>query len=142
MGWATHLLGKRALPRVGWKVSPVGTGSPQIGLLLMCFRSGSSYPHGRTGCGVSHTLGLNSCWQPHVPGDSCTSLKGLMEGSPTKQRAPRTEGLAQTCRPILHSRTSHRVLKSMTEELGIPSSPQVGVPVTAPPETLSDPQER
>ena len=40
-----------------------------------------------------------------------------MEGQPTNQRTPRAEGLAQTCRAILHCRTGHRGLQSTTEEL-------------------------
>ena len=36
----------------------------------------------------------------------------------TNQRTARTEGLAQTCRAILHCRTSYRGLKSMAEEPG------------------------
>ena len=40
-----------------------------------------------------------------------------MEGYPTNQRTFRTEGLAQTCRAILHCRTGHRGLKSVTGEL-------------------------
>ena len=35
-----------------------------------------------------------------------------------KERASRTEGLDQTCRAILHSRTGHRGLKSTTKERG------------------------
>ena len=37
---------------------------------------------------------------------------------PTNQMTPRTEGVAQTCRAILHCRTDHRSLKSTTEKLG------------------------
>ena len=39
-------------------------------------------------------------------------------GKPTNQKTSRTEGLAQTCRAVFHSRTSHRGLKSMTERRG------------------------
>ena len=44
--------------------------------------------------------------------------RDVMEGFPTYQRTPRTEGSAQTCRAIIHCRTGHRRLNSMTEELG------------------------
>ena len=47
---------------------------------------------------------------------------------PTNQKTSRTEGLAQTCWAISQCRTSHRSLKSMTEELWVLSCPLVGVP--------------
>ena len=49
-----------------------------------------------------------------------------MHGQPTNQRTPHAEGLAQTCRAVLHSRTGHRGLKSTTEELGDSDLPTSG----------------
>ena len=65
---------------------------------------------------ASHALTLEFLLAASVPVNSCTSPRrhGKITHEP---EASCTEGFAQTCRPILHCRTGHRRLKSMTEEV-------------------------
>ena len=65
----------------------------------------------------SHALSLTSSCQPRFKGNSCAA-RDVTKGETTKQRTPRAEGLAKTCRASLHCRPGHRGLKSKTEELG------------------------
>ena len=94
----------------------------------MCSRWGfRCFPRGRVGrkelAGPQATdqacLGLEFLMA--TCGDSCTS-RDVAEGAPTNQRTPRTGGVAQTCRTILHCRTGRRApgrdLKSLAS-LGV-----------------------
>ena len=69
------------------------------------------------------SAGLQFLLTAYVPVSSCTVPR--RHGRITHQpEGGRTEALAQTCRAIIHRRTGHRGLKSMTEQLEVPSSPQ------------------
>ena len=76
----------------------------------------------------SHALSLTSPLAANVPVDSCTAPRRHGR-QPTNQKTPRTEGLAHTCRAILHGRTGQsRFEVDDRRTRGIPSAPQMEVP--------------
>ena len=73
---------------------------------------------GRLHAASTRTFNLtSSCPTSRARDQACISRVPHALGMNCSLRPVSTEGLAQTCRAVLHCRTGHRSVKSMTEEL-------------------------